>query len=60
MKRQGAVLIGNAIVWGVVMIACASALKGTGAFQDIQLILTGGAGFSLLVVFAGLRRKSPE
>ena len=60
MKREPVVLIANAVIWGAVMIASSLALKGTGAFQEIQHILAGGAGASLLVVYAGSRRKSPE
>lgn len=57
MKREGAILIANAIIWGIVMITSASALKGTGAFQQIQHILGGGAGASLLVVALGILKR---
>ncbi|MFC2170409.1 hypothetical protein ACFLQJ_00360 [Calditrichota bacterium] len=46
----GATIISNAIIWGFVMIACSKALKGTGAFQEIQNILAGGASMSLIIV----------
>ena len=58
MKREPVVLIVNAVIWGSVMIASSLALKGTGAFQEIQLFLGGGAGFSLLLVAWGFRRKA--
>ncbi len=58
MKRESVVIIANAIIWGIVLIACASVLKGTGAFQKIQLILGGGAAASLIIVAAGMRKKS--
>lgn len=57
MKREGVVIIVNAVIWGLVMIASASALKGTGAFKEIQHILGGGAGASLLILALGTRRK---
>ncbi len=57
MKREFVVVIVNAFVWGLTVIACAIALKDTGAFQDIQLVLGGGAIASLLVVAAGLRKN---
>ena len=41
------------------MIACAHALKGAGALQEIQLILGGGAAAPLLVVGSGAVRR-PE
>jgi hypothetical protein len=57
MKRESIVVIVNAIIWGLVLIASALALKGTGAFKEIQHIPGGGAVASLLVVGAGFRRK---
>ena len=57
--KKAFVIIGNALIWGIVLIACSIALKDTGAFQDIQLILGGGAIISLFVVAtAGMREKS--
>ena len=50
-------MIVNAVIWGLVMIASASALKGTGAFKEVQHILGGGAGASLLIFALGTRRK---
>ena len=43
MERESVVVIANAVIWGCVLIACAVALTGTGAFKEIQLILGGGA-----------------
>ncbi|UCE19315.1 MAG: hypothetical protein JSV84_02915 [Gemmatimonadota bacterium] len=57
MSRGGLVVIVNAVIWGVVLIACSLALKGTGAFSKIQHILGGGAAASLLIVAGGMRRK---
>ena len=60
MKKEGVVVIVNAIIWGLVLIACSLALKGTGAFKEIQHVLIGGAAASLLVVSAGVRRKQKK
>jgi hypothetical protein len=45
-KRIGACIIGNAIVWGIVIIATALVLRGTGLFGKLLPILGGGAAFS--------------
>ncbi len=58
MNKGGTVLIANAIIWGAVLVGSAYALRGTGAFSDIQLILGGGAVASNLVVGGVLARKS--
>jgi len=60
MKREGIVIIVNACIWGFVLIACSIALKGTGTYEKIQLILAGGAGASLLAVGASARKKSKD
>jgi len=57
MGRGGVIIIVNACIWGLVMITAALALRGTGAYQKIQLVLGGGAAVSLLVVSLGLSRK---
>ncbi|MCK4414187.1 MAG: hypothetical protein KAY32_11630 [Candidatus Eisenbacteria sp.] len=60
MQRPSVVVIVNAVIWGFVLIASAVALRGTGAFKEIQLILGGGAAASLLVVAAGARQKPQD
>jgi hypothetical protein len=50
MKKEAAVVLANAIVWGMVIIGCSLALKGTGAYKEIQMILAGGAIASMAVV----------
>ena len=52
----GITLILNACLWGFAMIMSAHTLKGTGAYQQIQHILGGCAGASLMVVLVGLGR----
>lgn len=50
MKKEVAVVLTNAILWGFVMIGCSLVLKGTGAYKEIQMILAGGAVASMSVV----------
>jgi hypothetical protein len=60
MKKGAVVVILNALIWGFVLIACSLALKGTGAYQEIQLILGGGAAASLMVVGGGVIKGKPK
>jgi hypothetical protein len=48
------IIIVNACIWGFAMIMSSYKLSGTGAYQQIQHILTGSAATSLLVVGGGL------
>ena len=48
------ILIVNACIWGLAIIMSSKALSGTGAYEQIQSILGGGAAASLLVVGGGL------
>jgi hypothetical protein len=57
MKRQGIIIIANAIIWGFVMITCSMALKGTESFQQIQHILGAGAAASLIINAVGVMPK---
>jgi hypothetical protein len=47
-------IIVNACIWGFAIIMSAYTLRGTGAYQQIQLILGGCAVASLLVVGGGI------
>ena len=49
-KRVGAFIIGNAIVWGAVMIAISLTLRGTGLMSKVLPILGAGAGFSVVIL----------
>jgi hypothetical protein len=60
MRREPLIVIVNACIWGAVIIASAVALKGTGAFDKIQLILGGGAAASLIVVGSGIRKTAKK
>lgn len=48
------IIIVNACIWGLAIIMSAHTLRGTGAYQQIQHILGGCAGVSLVVVGGGL------
>ena len=48
------IILVNACIWGLAMILSSRTLSGTGAYQQIQPILSGSAGASLLVVGGGL------
>ena len=50
----GIVIIVNACIWGFVMIMSSHTLSGTGAYDQIQHILSGCAAASLLVVGGGV------
>jgi len=39
MEKESIILLANACIWGLVMILTSLALRGTGAFQEIQHIL---------------------
>lgn len=56
-KRIGAFIIGNAIVWGLVMIAISLTLRGTGLMGKVLPILGGGAGFSVVILSSLLVEK---
>ena len=58
MGRVAAAIIGNAIVWGAVIIGASYVLKGTEHAEQVRLILGAGAGVSLLVLGGTLGRKS--
>jgi hypothetical protein len=58
MGKSAAAIIGNAIVWGVVIIAVSFVLKGTEGAERVRLILGAGAGVSLLILAGALRLRS--
>jgi hypothetical protein len=57
-KRIGWFIIGNAIVWGAVMVGIALILRGTGYMAKILPILGGGAGFSVVILGGMLTREN--
>jgi hypothetical protein len=56
MKKSqiGYFIIASAVVWGAVLIACASVLSGTPYKQEVINIIIGGATFHLLFIWAPL------
>ena len=58
MKKPGKVLIINSIIWGLVIIGCSLALRGTGAYKEIWLILASGAVASEVLI--GRSRQKPK
>ena len=53
--KTGVMIIVNACIWGLVILSCSHALKGTGAYEEIQNILVGGAGSTMLLILFGTR-----
>jgi hypothetical protein len=60
MSRVAAAIIGNAVVWGIVLIAISIVLKGTEESERVRLIVSSGAGASLLVLAGTLVRRSKQ
>jgi hypothetical protein len=54
MKKWPAILIANAIIWGLVIVGSALRLKHTDAFAEIQGILGGGAIGALFLLMVGI------
>ncbi|MBD3165150.1 hypothetical protein GF324_00975 [bacterium] len=48
--RMGTAVIGNAIVWGAVILACSAALKGTGGYDLIQNYLAVGPTITTMII----------
>ncbi len=57
MKKGVLAIILNALIWAFVLFATANALRGTDAYEKIQLILGGGAAASLMAVGIGVVGK---
>jgi len=60
MTKEAAVVLANAVIWALVIIASSMALKGTEQFQEIHHILGGGAGSSFLVVSLVVIKRAPQ
>jgi hypothetical protein len=56
MRKEGAIIIANAIIWAAVILGSAVRLKGTGLFPDLLPIIAGGAAISNILV-GGLLAK---
>ena len=60
MKLEAIKIIGTACIWGFTMIMCSLALKGTGMYQEIQLILSGGTIASIVLSSLGVLNKTKK
>lgn len=56
-KLIGYYIIASAVIWGVVIIGCASGLKGTTCYDKISPILIGGAVAHLIFVWGPLANQ---
>lgn len=50
----GILIIFSALIWGLVMIGCSLALRGTGCYDKIQNILVGGTMAHLILIWGPL------
>ena len=58
---KGQLIIINAVIWGLVMMACAFALRGTDGYMKIQMYLLFGAiGTLFVMVFLFARDKKKQ
>ena len=57
MQRTGMIILVNAFVWAVVILATTAVLRGTPYFQKTLLIMGGGAAASLILLGGVLRRR---
>jgi hypothetical protein len=57
---KAVIVIVNACIWGFAMVMSSHRLSGTGAYQEIQMILGGCAAASLLVVGLGIVLKPKQ
>lgn len=48
--KLGIFIIANAIVWGAVILAVSSALKGTGLMSKVSPYMAGGSFFSSILL----------
>ena len=54
MSKIGGLIIASAIIWGAVIIGCASALKGTECYDSIQNILVGGVLAHIILIWGAM------
>lgn len=51
--KLGSVIIGNALIWGAVIIGTSLKLKGTGGYDEISNILVVGSLMTSFLIFSG-------
>ncbi len=54
MGKIGGLIIASVIIWGAVIIGCASALKGTDCYDIIQNILVGGVLSHIILIWGSM------
>ena len=50
----GALIITSALIWGLVIVGCSFALKGTECYDKIQNILVGGVFAHFILIWGPL------
>jgi len=50
-KTVGVFIIASAIIWAAVIMGCAAALRGTGCYDKIQMILAGGVLTHIILIW---------
>ena len=54
---NGISIIASAIIWGLVIVGSSVSLKGTDCYEQISVILFGGAASHLIVVYPLLIKR---
>lgn len=60
-RTSAALILGSAIIWAAVIMACSSALKGTECYDKIQNLLAAGVISHLIIIwgpFVYISRKT--
>jgi hypothetical protein len=60
MSKIHSASIGNAVIWGAVIIAAAVLLRGTDQAGMMVVILGGAAGVSISIVSNALKKKAND
>lgn len=50
-------IIGSAVIWGLVILACAIGLRGTDGYMKIQLFLGLGSVLHLILIWVPLAAR---
>jgi roadblock/LC7 domain-containing protein len=50
-KTIAVFIIASAIIWAAVIIGCAAALSGTGCYDKIRMVLSGGVLAHILLIW---------
>ncbi|MCB2172936.1 hypothetical protein KQH65_09390 [archaeon] len=58
--KQALRILGNSLIWATVIIATASALKGTAYLHQILPIMGGGAAGTLILSLGANKTKTSE